>query len=89
MKLKTAGCDIDITGQHWIEAGNFEEEVHSYNQSLVRDKQKGEGHLKTYGFKCRTKVKIKNPKLVILKNGRPAIKGVCLVCGAKIFRIGF
>ncbi|MBA7705268.1 hypothetical protein ES703_114094 [subsurface metagenome] len=88
MKLKTAGCDIDITGQHWIEAGNFEEEVHSYNQSLVRDKQE-RGSLKAYCFKCRTKVEIKNPKLVTLKNGRPAIKGVCPVCGAKIFRIGF
>ena len=41
MKLKIAGCDIDITGQHWIEAGNFEEEVLSYNQSLVEIKEKG------------------------------------------------
>jgi hypothetical protein len=31
---------------------------------------------------------IKNPKQIKLKNGRPAIKGVCASCGKTIFRIG-
>jgi hypothetical protein len=31
---------------------------------------------------------IKNPKQIKLKNGRPAIKGTCAVCGKPIFRIG-
>jgi len=31
---------------------------------------------------------IKNPKQIKLKNGRPAIKGVCGSCGKQIFRIG-
>jgi hypothetical protein len=28
------------------------------------------------------------PKQITLKNGRPAVKGTCPVCGTKIFRIG-
>jgi hypothetical protein len=41
-----------------------------------------------YCMKCRTKREIKNPKSVVLKNKRPAIQGVCPVCGTKLFRIG-
>lgn len=41
-----------------------------------------------YCFKCRRKVQIKNPQRVTLKNGRPATRGVCPVCGTKVFRIG-
>jgi len=39
-------------------------------------------------MKCRTKREIKNPKKIIMKNGRPATQGVCPVCGTKLFRIG-
>ena len=41
-----------------------------------------------YCVKCRKKVEIKNPKQVTLKNNRPAVQGVCPVCGTKVFRIG-
>jgi RNase P subunit RPR2 len=41
-----------------------------------------------YCMKCRSKVEIKNPKQVMLKNNRPAVQGVCSVCGTKVFRIG-
>lgn len=41
-----------------------------------------------YCVKCRKKVRIKNPKVVTLKNGRKATQGVCPVCGTKVFRIG-
>jgi len=41
-----------------------------------------------YCMKCRKKVEIKNPKQITLKNGRPAVQGVCSVCGTKVFRIG-
>lgn len=41
-----------------------------------------------YCVKCRTKRKIKNPEETIMKNGRPAIKGTCLTCNCKVFRIG-
>ncbi len=44
--------------------------------------------MEAYCFKCRTKRDIKNSQKVTLKNGRPATKGVCPVCGTKLFRIG-
>ncbi|MFB5626565.1 MAG: DUF5679 domain-containing protein [Nitrosopumilus sp.] len=31
---------------------------------------------------------IKNPEETLMKNGRPAIKGICSVCNCKVFRIG-
>ncbi len=41
-----------------------------------------------YCVKCRAKREIKNPKSTTMKNGRPAIKGTCPTCEAKMFRIG-
>jgi len=41
-----------------------------------------------YCMKCRKKVEIRNPIRVTLKNGRPAMQGVCPVCSTKVFRIG-
>ena len=41
-----------------------------------------------YCMKCKKKVEIKNPRQITLKNGRPAMQGVCSVCGTKVFRIG-
>ena len=40
-----------------------------------------------YDVKARKKVKIKDPKLVILKNGRKAIKGTSPETGIVLFRI--
>jgi hypothetical protein len=41
-----------------------------------------------YCVKDRTMVEIKDPKPTTLKNGRPAIQGVCPTCGTKVTRIG-
>ncbi len=41
-----------------------------------------------YCMKCRKKVDIKDAKQITLKNGRPAMQGVCPSCGTKVFRIG-
>jgi len=41
-----------------------------------------------YCFKCRTKREIKNPEKVTMKNDRLGTRGICPVCGAKVFRIG-
>ncbi len=41
-----------------------------------------------YCVKCRKSVSMKNEKSVKLKNGRPAMQGVCPICGTKVFRIG-
>lgn len=44
--------------------------------------------MEAYCFKCRDKREIQNPENVTLKNGRPAVRGTCPVCGTTVFRIG-
>ena len=44
--------------------------------------------VQAYCFKCRAKREIKDAKAITMKNGKPAIRGVCPVCGTKVFRIG-
>ncbi len=44
--------------------------------------------MQAYCLKCRAKREIKNPTSIVMKNGRPATRGTCPVCGSKIFRIG-
>ena len=46
------------------------------------------GLMQAYCMKCRTKREMKDPKSIIMKNKRPATRGVCPVCGTKMFRIG-
>jgi len=41
-----------------------------------------------YCMKCRQKREMKDPEAVTLKNGRPATKGTCPVCGTKLYKIG-
>lgn len=41
-----------------------------------------------YCVKCRTKRVMKDEKTVTMKNGKPAIQGMCPVCGTTMFRIG-
>lgn len=41
-----------------------------------------------YCVKERKKVIMESPKQVTLKNGRPAVQGVCPSCGTKLFKIG-
>jgi hypothetical protein len=41
-----------------------------------------------YCVKCREKRVMKDPEVTKLKNGRPARKGKCSVCGTNMFRIG-
>jgi len=38
-------------------------------------------------MKCKKQVEIKDPQDVTMKNGLKAVKGVCPVCGTKVFRI--
>ncbi len=44
--------------------------------------------MEAYCMKCRAKREIKNSKAITMKNGRPATRGECPVCGTKVFRIG-
>ena len=41
-----------------------------------------------YCMKCCKKVEIQNPKATTMRNGRPATKETCSVCGTRVFRIG-
>ena len=40
-----------------------------------------------YCMKCRTSKEIADLKPVTMRNGRPALQGVCPTCGTKVFRI--
>ena len=41
-----------------------------------------------YCMKCKKKVEMKDPKKITMKNGKPAMSGVCPKCGTKVFKIG-
>jgi hypothetical protein len=41
-----------------------------------------------YCVKCKAKRLMNGESQVIMKNGRPATKGTCSVCGTKMFKIG-
>ena len=41
-----------------------------------------------YCLKCRESREIRGARPVTMKNGRPATRGSCGVCGATMFRIG-
>ena len=40
-----------------------------------------------YCVRCKTKVEVKNPEEVTMKNGRPAVRGQCADCDTKVYRI--
>jgi hypothetical protein len=44
--------------------------------------------MQAYCLKCRDHRDINEAQQVTLKNGRPATRGKCAVCGATVFRIG-
>ena len=44
--------------------------------------------VQAYCVKERKKVEMKDPKEIKMKNGRPAVQGVCPSCGTKLFKIG-
>jgi len=56
---------------------------------LAAMRQRKEAHMpEGYCVKERKKVEIKDAQQVTMRNGRPAIQGVCPDCGTKIFKIG-
>jgi RNase P subunit RPR2 len=44
--------------------------------------------MEAYCMKCKKKREMENITRVKMKNGRPAVKGKCVVCGTKMFKIG-
>lgn len=50
--------------------------------------QKEEREIIAYCVKCKQKRKMLKAHEVVMKNGRPAMRGVCSVCGTRLNRIG-
>ncbi|MEM3444899.1 MAG: DUF5679 domain-containing protein [Thermoplasmata archaeon] len=44
--------------------------------------------VEAYCMKCRKKVEMKDAQKITMKNGKPAMQGVCPNCGTKVFKIG-
>lgn len=44
--------------------------------------------MQMYCVKCRSKRDANNVENVTMKNGKPAAKGVCSVCGTGMYKIG-
>jgi len=44
--------------------------------------------MKAYCMKCRNEREMKDAKSVKMKNGKPATKGLCSICGTNMCRIG-
>lgn len=40
-----------------------------------------------YCVKCKAKQEMEDVQEITMKNGRPALKGVCPVCGTGMFKI--
>ena len=41
-----------------------------------------------YCVKCKAKRMMNNATEITMKNGKPAVQGVCPTCGTKMFKIG-
>lgn len=41
-----------------------------------------------YCVKCKEKREMKDAQEIKMKNGKPAVQGICPVCGTKMFKIG-
>jgi len=44
--------------------------------------------IEAYCVKCKSKRDMKDDKRITMKNGRPAVTGICTTCGTKMFKIG-
>jgi hypothetical protein len=44
--------------------------------------------MEAYCMKCKKKREMDHITRVKMKNGKPAAKGQCVVCGTKMFKIG-
>ena len=44
--------------------------------------------MEAYCLKCRTQREMSNAEATTMKNGKPATKGKCPVCGTTMFKIG-
>jgi len=83
--------DIDIENeivQSLQEQNKKLDDIEKKLDTSIIEKDVSSNSTEAYCVKCKTKRKIKNPEEIIMKNGRDAIKGFCVVCNCKVFKIG-
>ena len=68
--------------------GDLKKAVDELDESKTSESSDKNSAIQAYCVKCKSKRDIKNPIQSELKNGRPAIKGVCSVCETRVCRIG-
>ena len=56
-------------------------------QWYYSEPKRRKGTMDAYCVKCKAKRQIQDGEKVTMKNGRPAMKGKCLVCGTGLYRI--
>jgi hypothetical protein len=44
--------------------------------------------MQAYCVKCKTQREMNAPKQITMKNGKPAVQGICPDCGTKMNKIG-
>ena len=72
----TEGCRLRAT------------QTHSFIEPSAYPRFRRNSMVQGYCVKCRAKREIKDAVEVKLKNGKPAMKGKCPVCGTTMMRIG-
>ena len=84
--------DSQIEGLKDLEnqINKLESSLEKTNQPKTKSPKKltSKTEVEAYCVKCKAKQKISSPEQTTMKNGRPAIRGTCSVCGTKVFRIG-
>jgi len=58
------------------------------DRAEVRDPREVSNMPEVYCVKCKAKREAVDTKKVTMKNGKPALSGVCQKCGTKVFKIG-
>ncbi len=59
-----------------------------YEEQFMFIVKKGGRQMQAYCFKCKVKREVRNAQSVVMKNGKPATRGTCAVCGTRMFTIG-
>ena len=56
--------------------------------AIISEGKETKGKATAYCMKCKSKRGMEKAQTVKMKNGRPALKGQCEVCGTHMFKIG-
>ena len=88
LQLTTARRFIERQGGKFlIERKSPEMIVISFSLPMATEHSQRKSKMQGYCVKCRAEREMKDAKSTTMKNGKPAIRGVCPVCGTEMFRI--